>query len=91
MRATAWSMNGHWWLEYRGTDLYVEGMEKLPGWSADLHGSPVLIEGELAEAMLPDLQQITLKPDRDLKKYYVVRKPSWKQLDQLLSPERVER
>jgi hypothetical protein len=91
LRGTAWSMNGHWWLEYRGTELYVDGMKYLPGWNVYLHAAPVLISGVLDEAMLPDLSQITLKSCPNLKKYFIVRKPSWKPLDALLAPERVER
>ena len=91
LRGRAWSMNGHWWFEYRGIDLYVEGMKDLPNWSANLHGEAVLITGVLEEALLPALDQIVLKVDRDLKKYFIVRKPSWKPIDALLSPERVDR
>ena len=69
LRGTAWSMNGHWWFDYRGTQLYVEGMEKLPGWNANLHGEPVLIIGLLDKALLPRIDQIALKPEPDLKKY----------------------
>lgn len=88
LRSTAWSMNGHWWLNYRGTDLYVEDMNELPKWDVDLHGSHVLIEGVLDEALLPDIRQITLKNNRDKIKYFIVRKASWKPIDALLFPER---
>jgi hypothetical protein len=91
LRGRAWSMNGYWWFDYRGTVLYVEGMKDLPGWNVYLHGDPVLITGALDEAMLPALDQITLKSDRDRKKYFIVRKPSWKPIDNLLAPERVDR
>jgi hypothetical protein len=88
LRGTAWSMSGNWWFDYRGTELYVENMKDLPKWSINLHGEPMLIEGVLDEAMLPDVRQITLKPVPDKKKYFIVRKPSWKSLDALLSPEK---
>jgi len=91
LRGTAWSMNGEWWLDYRGTSLYVEGMKDLPGWKTELHAEPVLITGVLDEAVLPALDQITLKSNPDKKKYYIVRKPAWKPLGVLLSPERVGR
>jgi hypothetical protein len=91
LRGTAWSMNGQWWFNYRGTDLYVEHMEELPGWNAYLHGEAVCISGVLDEARLPRIDQISLKPDRDLKKYFIVRKASWKSIDRLLAPERVDR
>jgi hypothetical protein len=88
LRGRAWSLNGHWWFEYRGTKLYVEDMKDLPGWKGDLHGASLLITGVLGEANLPDLDQIGLKPDRDLKKYFIVRKAGWKLLNALLAPER---
>ncbi len=84
------AVNGHWWFDYQGTNLYVEGMKDLPGWKADLHGEPVLITGIMDEAMLPAFDQIALKPDRSLKKYFIVRKPSWKRLG-LRLPERSDR
>jgi hypothetical protein len=91
IRGTAWSVNGHWWLKYRGTELYVDGMKDLPGWAeACPHGQPVLITGVLDEALLPDLRQLTRKEHPDQKKYFVVRKPAWKPLQALLSPERVD-
>jgi hypothetical protein len=89
LRGRAWSLNDHWWLEYRGADLYVEGMDRLPGWSSVQHGAPVQISGVLDEAMLPDLDQITTKTNPDLKRYFIVRKPAWKRIDELLGPERV--
>jgi hypothetical protein len=66
-------------------------MESLPGWNVYLHGAPILITGILDEAQLPRIDQITAKPDRDRKKYFIVRKPSWKPLDALLAPERMDR
>lgn len=91
LRGTAWSLNGHWWFEYRGTRLYVEGMKDLPGWKSGLHGCPLIITGTLDEANLPDIDQISIKNDPDKKKYFIVRKAGWKPLDALLAPERVER
>jgi hypothetical protein len=88
LRGTAYSMNGHWWFDYRGTDLYVENMKDLPNWDFNLHGKSMVIEGVLDEAILPDIGQITLKKDRDKKKYFIVRKPTWKPIDALLAPER---
>lgn len=87
LRGTAWSLNGHWWFNYRGTKMYVEKMKELPGWNANLHGRPVLIEGILNEAELPSLNQITLKEDRDLAKNYIVRQARWKPLEALMSFE----
>ena len=90
LRGTIWTSNGHCWLEYRGTKLYVENMTKLPGFSYDLHAKPVLIIGKLDEAMMPDIEQITLKEKPDSKKYYIVRDASLKPLDRLLSSERAD-
>lgn len=89
LRGTARSLNGEWWFHYRGTDLYVDDMEKLPGWTAENHWRPMQIEGRLERAKLPRLDQVSLKPDRDLGDYFIVRDPSWKPLPALLAPERV--
>jgi hypothetical protein len=80
LRGRARSLNGVWWFHYRGTDLYVDGMEKLPGWTHENHWRPMQIEGRLERARLPRLDQISLKPDRDLGDYFIVREPSWKPL-----------
>lgn len=88
LRGCARSRNGVWWFHYRGTDLYVENMAELPGWSSDNHWRPVLIRGTLDKATLSRLDQVSLKADRDLKEYYIVRKASWESLPELLGPER---
>lgn len=78
LRATAKSLNDHWWIDFRGTDLYVENQEKLPGWNGNLHWKQIVISGVLERAKLPDIGQISLKADRDLKDYYIVRRASWR-------------
>ena len=88
LRGRAWSMNGHWWFEYRGQDLYVDGIEKLPGWTADNQGRPVAIRGTLVRARRPDLEQITRVDSPPLKEYFVVTKASWEPVERLLAPER---
>ncbi len=86
LRGMAWSLNGHWWLRYRGTNLHVEGMaEMLHG--TDMHAAPVVIRGRLERAMLPRIDQIALKIDRDLGEAYIVRDAVWEPLDALLAPE----
>ena len=40
------------------------------------------------ESMLPALDQFNLQVDRDLKKYYVVRKPTWEPVKALRAAER---
>lgn len=86
LRGTAWS-NNHWWFNYRGTDLHVEGMNELPGLNGDFHAEPVLITGILEEAILPEPSQ-ALNTKAKKAKYFIVRKPTWKPIDALLSPER---
>ncbi|MBA4019725.1 MAG: hypothetical protein C0483_21380 [Pirellula sp.] len=87
LRGKARSLNGHWWFHYRGTDLYVEGMEQLPNWATENHWRPMEITGVLEQAQLPRIDQITEKPDRDLATYYVVKRPKWIPVDELLTPE----
>ena len=88
LRGTARSLNGLWWFHYRGVDLYVENLDRLPGWSTANHWRPMVIRGTLEKAKLPRLDQISLKSERDLKEYYIVRKASWEPLPELLGPER---
>jgi hypothetical protein len=90
LRGVAWSLNGHWWLKYRGTALHVEGLaEMLEG--TDRHASRILIRGRLERDMLPRIDQITLRPDRDLAEGYIVRSATWEPLNVLLSPEHRDR
>jgi len=78
----AWSLNDYWWFEYRGEKLYVENQKGLPGWTNALWGRVITISGVLDRAKLPDLEQISLTQDRDLREYYIVRRASWSPLDQ---------
>jgi hypothetical protein len=78
----------NYWFHYRSIDLYVENMQDLPGWSPDCDWRPMIIRGILEKAKLPRVDQVSLKANRDLKEYFIVRKPSWEPLDALLSPER---
>ncbi len=88
LRGQARSLNGVWWFHYRGTDLYVEDMASLPGWTNENHWRPMEIRGRLEKAILPRLDQITLKANRDLKEYFIVRGAQWSPLPALLSFER---
>ena len=88
LRGQARSLNGVWWFRYRGVDLYVENLERLPGWSSENHWRPVEIRGRLEKAKLPRLEQISLKAERDLKEYFIVRNAHWSALPALLGPER---
>lgn len=87
LRGRAMSLNGYWWFNYRGTDIYVEKMEELPNWTVDNHFRPMEITGILEQAVLPRLDQITLKTNRDGKLYYIIRKPSWTPIEALLAIE----
>ncbi len=87
LRGIAISLNGEWWFNYRGTDLHVDGMAKLPGWTWRMHYRPVIIEGKLERAKMPRIDQISVKEDRDLAESFVVRGASWKPLPALLFPE----
>jgi hypothetical protein len=78
----SFSLNGQWWFDYRGTQLHVEDMDKLPNWK-DKHGQRLVISGVLEEAMLPRLDQIGLKPNPDLAKSFIVRKASWRPYQRL--------
>jgi hypothetical protein len=88
LRGRVRSLNGVWWFSYRGIDLYVDEMEQLPGWSPEIHGQAIEVEGRLERAQLPRLDQVSLKPDRDLADHYIVRGAELKPLPHLLSPDR---
>jgi len=88
LRGRGRSLNDVWWFHYRGTDLYVDKMADLPGWTPDNHWRPIVIRGTLEKARLPRLDQVSEKEVRDLKDYYIVRNASWEPLAELYSPER---
>lgn len=90
LRGKAISLNGFWWFNYRGTDMYVEKMEELPNWTVDNHFRPMEITGILEQAILPRLDQIALKTNRDSKLYFIIRKPSWSPIEKLLAIEDIE-
>jgi hypothetical protein len=62
-------------------------MEELPNWTADNHRRPMEIAGRLEQAELPRIDQTTQKPDPELAKNYVVRRPKWTPVEELLTPE----
>ena len=90
LRGKAWSMNGHWWFNYRGTNLYVEDMENLPNWAVDNHGRAMEISGVLKKEKKPDIDQITLKSNPDLKPHFIIKNANWRPIDGLLVPEIIE-
>jgi hypothetical protein len=87
LRGIAQSLNGHWWFNYHGQDIYVENMAQLPGWTEENHFRPMEISGTLDQAELPRIDQITLKENPDRRLYYIVRKASWIPIQELLTPE----
>jgi hypothetical protein len=88
LRGRARSLNGVWWFHYRGIDLYIENITSLPGWTDQNHWRPMEIRGRLGKAMLPRVDQVSLKLERDVKEYFIVRGAEWSPLPALLSPER---
>jgi hypothetical protein len=90
LRGLAISQNQYWWYNYRGTDIYIEKMEQLPGLTEDYHFMPMEITGILEQERLPRLDQIGVKDNRDLKLYYIVKNVSWRPVKVLLEPELVE-
>ena len=90
LRGRAVSLNGYWWLNYRGTDIYVEKMEDLPNWTVNNHFRAIEVSGLLEQENLPRIDQIGIKSDRDKQLYYIIRRPSWKPIEQLLAAEDIE-
>lgn len=88
LRGRAWSLGGDGSLRYRGVTVYVENMARMPGWTTNCSGMPVLIRGRLEKAVLPRLDQLSLKSNRDLQEYFIVRDPTWEPIEKLLGPER---
>jgi hypothetical protein len=91
LRGRAISLNGYWWFNYRGTDMYVEKMEELPNWTVENHFRSMEITGILEQAVLPRIDQIALKTNRDTQLYYIIRKPSWTPIEKLLAIEDTEK
>lgn len=88
LRGTVRSENNYWWFHYRGTDLYIDNIDKLPDWEDVYHWQSIEVKGFLEHERLPDIEQIGLKEDRDLKMYYIIRDASWSPVDELLSLEK---
>lgn len=65
LNGVIWSLNGHWWFNHDGIDIHVEGQDKIPGWTS-MHGRPATLHGRLERRPLPRIDQIVLKPNRDL-------------------------
>ena len=70
---TLWSLNGHWWFDYRGERLYLTKAYGPPLTFPGAHGRTATASGNLVRQLRPSLDQITSKVDRDLVPTYVVR------------------
>lgn len=88
LRGMAQSTNGHWWFHYRGADIDVVDMDKLPGWTIDNHWRPMEIEGRLELVKQPIPDQSSDKQDHYSSNKFIIREPSWKPLPALLTTER---
>ena len=87
LRGRARVVQDQWWFNYRGVDLYVENLDKLPGWTSENHWKPVEIRGRLEKAKMPRLDQVHLKENRDLQEYFIIRNAKWSPLPSLLNIE----
>ena len=90
LRGTAWSHNGVWWFDYRGQKVYVDAMDRLPGWTFDNHGKPMIIRGTLIRAKRPDLDDTGPRAMQTEKDCFVIPDASWQSIDHLLAPECVD-
>lgn len=71
-----------WWLICQGEILAIEKADELPGWSENMHGKLITIDGILEETRLPPLEHPFAEPG-DLHPYLIVRNASWKPLKAL--------
>ncbi len=68
-----WSMNGVWWFEYGGKDVYLTGASgRSEIYKVDWHGRRVRVKGIVKQQLRQSIKQITLKTARDLKMYSVI-------------------
>tara|TARA_R110002111_G_scaffold262878_1_gene342626 strand:+ start:12962 stop:15289 length:2328 start_codon:yes stop_codon:yes gene_type:complete len=68
-----WSLNDHWWFDYRGERLYLTSDAGPQLSFFDEHGRMATVTGKLVRQLRPSLKQITEEADRDLVLTYVVR------------------
>ncbi len=72
-----WSLNGHWWFNHDGLALHLDALDQITGWNEldsrlSLHGRAMVVRGRLDRRPMPRIDQIVLKPDRDLAEAFVV-------------------
>ncbi|MBL7730117.1 MAG: hypothetical protein JNM88_02990 [Chitinophagaceae bacterium] len=87
LRGTIINLNQYWWFNYRGTDIYVDGLDKLVDGVSDMHFRPVEITGLLEQANMPDIDKLVLEENPPKKLYYIIRKASISPASELLTPE----
>lgn len=77
-----WSLNGHWWFEYRDERVYlVSPAGPVKTFKSDDHGRPVRVKGRVSRQLRPSLHQISVKSDRDLIECFVIRGSAVEYLD----------
>ncbi|WP_298869425.1 hypothetical protein [uncultured Gimesia sp.] len=67
------SLNDHWWFDYRDERLYLTSDAGPQLSFSGEHGRLATVTGKLVRQLRPSLKQITEKSDRDLVLTYVVR------------------
>ncbi|NQY06456.1 MAG: hypothetical protein HRT68_09820 [Flavobacteriaceae bacterium] len=87
LRGQARSTNGQWWFHYRGTDLFVENMNQMPGWTTSNHFRPIEISGILKSIDAKDVDKGEIESHLYCNGDYVIVNPSWIPIDRLLIPE----
>jgi hypothetical protein len=90
LRGQARSMNREWWFNYRGRDIYVEKMNQLPNWTVDNHFRAMEISGILKPIDSKDIDKNEIETSRYCTGDYIIVEPSWKPIDELLTPEIAE-
>lgn len=71
LRGIVWSLNGHWWFNHDGVEVHVTGTDAIAGFR-EKHGRAVMLRGRLDRRPMPRIDQIVLKPNRDLADAFVI-------------------
>lgn len=80
IEAILWSMNGNWWIGYRGIKLGIKGTDTKKFTPSSHHAGFFQFTGELSIEKHPSLDQIALKPERDLTETYMLKIESIKKM-----------
>lgn len=73
LEGALWSLNGHWWFEYRDKRLFLTDSNGRLLTFDDDHGRSATVTGTLVRQLRPSLHQISEKRDRNLVQTFVVR------------------